>query len=62
MKQLCNLLSRNQVHYSVMLRGRILAKLRNYNFIFIEPVGFSLIILNNNQNQCQHIPNDVILF
>tara|TARA_A200000113_G_scaffold137900_1_gene123945 strand:+ start:201 stop:338 length:138 start_codon:yes stop_codon:yes gene_type:complete len=45
-----------------MLRGRILAKLRNFNFIFIEPVGFSLIILNNNQNQCQHIPNDVILF
>ncbi len=55
-------LSRNQVHYLVMLRGRILVKLRNYNFIFIEPVGFSLIILNNNQNQCQHIPNDVILF
>ena len=60
--QTYNQLSRNQVHYLVMLRGRILVKLRNYNFIFIEPVGFSLIILNNNQNQCQHIPNDVILF
>ncbi len=41
--QTCNLLSRNQVHYSVMLRGLMRLRVQIYSYFLIAKIIFQFL-------------------